>query len=111
MPVPDIRFVTRSIARLVQDQGDKRRATIQRDVDLAGTQANPLEADIAIAPLGSTGAVISLRDNDDYYDQGFVPFGEVVEGTDTVDELEKRGSGSGTTSEELMMTATTISVE
>ena len=37
--------------------------------------------------------------------------GEVVEGTDTVSELEKRGSGSGKTSEELVMTSTSISVE
>jgi cyclophilin family peptidyl-prolyl cis-trans isomerase len=38
-------------------------------------------------------------------------FGEVVEGQDTLSELEKRGSGSGTTSEPLSMTSTTISVE
>ena len=38
-------------------------------------------------------------------------FGEVVEGTETVDELDKRGSGSGSTSEPLIMTSTAISVE
>lgn len=35
----------------------------------------------------TTQAVISLRDNPDYYQQGFVPFGEVVEGMDVVDSL------------------------
>jgi cyclophilin family peptidyl-prolyl cis-trans isomerase len=35
----------------------------------------------------TTQAVIDLRDNPDYYDQGFVPFGEVVEGMDVVDSL------------------------
>jgi cyclophilin family peptidyl-prolyl cis-trans isomerase len=35
----------------------------------------------------TTQAVISLRDNPDYYEQGFVPFGEVVEGMDVVDSL------------------------
>jgi cyclophilin family peptidyl-prolyl cis-trans isomerase len=38
-------------------------------------------------------------------------FGEVVDGKDTLTELEKRGSGSGATSEPLLMTSTTISVE
>ena len=38
-------------------------------------------------------------------------FGEVVEGMDTVQELEKRGSNSGRTSEELVMTSTAIRVE
>jgi cyclophilin family peptidyl-prolyl cis-trans isomerase len=38
-------------------------------------------------------------------------FGEVVEGMETVQELEKRGSSSGRTSEELLMNTTTISVE
>jgi peptidyl-prolyl cis-trans isomerase B (cyclophilin B) len=38
-------------------------------------------------------------------------FGEVVEGMETVQDLEKRGSNSGRTSEELLMNATTISVE
>ncbi len=38
-------------------------------------------------------------------------FGEVIEGMETVKELEKRGSGSGSTSEELLMQSTTISVE
>jgi len=37
-------------------------------------------------------------------------FGEVVEGMETVQELEKRGSSSGRTSEELLMNTTTISV-
>jgi cyclophilin family peptidyl-prolyl cis-trans isomerase len=35
----------------------------------------------------TTQAVIDLRDNLDYYEQGFVPFGEVVEGMDVVDSL------------------------
>lgn len=35
----------------------------------------------------TTQAVINLRDNPDYYEQGFVPFGEVVEGMDVVDSL------------------------
>jgi cyclophilin family peptidyl-prolyl cis-trans isomerase len=38
-------------------------------------------------------------------------FGEVIEGMEVVKELEKRGSGSGSTSEELLMQSTTISVE
>jgi len=38
-------------------------------------------------------------------------FGAVVEGIETVQELEKRGSSSGRTSEELLMKTTTISVE
>jgi cyclophilin family peptidyl-prolyl cis-trans isomerase len=38
-------------------------------------------------------------------------FGEVVEGMETVKQLEKRGSNSGRTSEELLMQTTTISVE
>ncbi len=38
-------------------------------------------------------------------------FGEVVEGMETVKQLEKRGSSSGSTSEELLMHTTTISVE
>lgn len=35
----------------------------------------------------TTQAVISLRDNPDYYEEGFVPFGEIVEGMDVVDSL------------------------
>ena len=38
-------------------------------------------------------------------------FGEVIEGMETVKQLEKRGSSSGRTSEELLMHTTTISVE
>ncbi|MBW2715875.1 MAG: peptidylprolyl isomerase [Deltaproteobacteria bacterium] len=38
-------------------------------------------------------------------------FGEVVEGMETVQELEKRGSSGGSTSEDLLMNTTTISVE
>ena len=38
-------------------------------------------------------------------------FGEVVEGMETVQQLEKRGSSSGRTSEDLLMHTTTISVE
>jgi cyclophilin family peptidyl-prolyl cis-trans isomerase len=38
-------------------------------------------------------------------------FGEVIEGMETVQELEKRGSSGGRTSEELLMNTTTISVE
>lgn len=35
----------------------------------------------------TTQAVIDLRDNPDYYEQGFVPFGEVIEGMGAVDRL------------------------
>lgn len=35
----------------------------------------------------TTQAVINLRDNPDYYEQGFVPFGEVVAGMEVVDAL------------------------
>jgi len=38
-------------------------------------------------------------------------FGEVVEGMETVRQLEKSGSSSGRTSAELLMRATTVSVE
>jgi cyclophilin family peptidyl-prolyl cis-trans isomerase len=38
-------------------------------------------------------------------------FGEVVDGTEAVKQLEKCGSNSGRTSEELLMHTTTISVE
>ncbi len=38
-------------------------------------------------------------------------FGEVVEGMETVQELEKRVSSSGRTSEDMLMNTTTISVE
>jgi len=38
-------------------------------------------------------------------------FGEVVEGMDTVQQLEKGGSSSGRTSTELLMNTTTISVD
>jgi len=37
-------------------------------------------------------------------------FGEVVEGTDTLQALEQRGSRSGATAEPLHMTKTTIEV-
>jgi peptidyl-prolyl cis-trans isomerase B (cyclophilin B) len=46
-----------------------------------------------------------------HLDDNHTIFGEIVEGTETLGELEKRGSGSGSTSEPLSMTATTISVE
>jgi cyclophilin family peptidyl-prolyl cis-trans isomerase len=35
----------------------------------------------------TTQVVINLRDNPDYYEQGFVPFGEVIAGMDVVDSL------------------------
>ena len=38
-------------------------------------------------------------------------FGEVIEGMETVKQLEKCGSNSGSTGEELLMQTTTISVE
>jgi len=38
-------------------------------------------------------------------------FGEVIEGMDTVQKLEKRGSDSGRTKEQLVMTSTAIGVE
>jgi len=46
----------------------------------------------------TTQAVINLRDNPDYYEQGFVPFGEVVAGMESVDALysgygERAGGG------------------
>jgi cyclophilin family peptidyl-prolyl cis-trans isomerase len=37
-------------------------------------------------------------------------FGEVVEGMETVKELEKRGSSSGRTSEKVLMQSTSIRV-
>jgi peptidyl-prolyl cis-trans isomerase B (cyclophilin B) len=46
-----------------------------------------------------------------HLDDNHTIFGEVVEGMDTVSTLEKHGSNSGRTSEELKMTTTTISVE
>jgi len=46
----------------------------------------------------TTQAVINLRDNPGYYDQGFVPFGEVIAGMDVIDNLysgyaEEAGGG------------------
>ncbi len=46
----------------------------------------------------TTQAVINLRDHPDYTEQGFVPFGEVIEGMDVVDRLyagygERAGGG------------------
>ena len=46
----------------------------------------------------TTQAVINLQDNPNYYDQGFVPFGEIVEGMEVVDNLyagyaEEAGGG------------------
>ena len=46
----------------------------------------------------TTQAVINLRDHPEYYDQGFVPFGEVIEGMEVVDNLyagyaEEAGGG------------------
>ena len=46
----------------------------------------------------TTQAVINLGDNPGYYDQGFVPFGEVIEGMNVVDNLysgygEEAGGG------------------
>jgi cyclophilin family peptidyl-prolyl cis-trans isomerase len=38
-------------------------------------------------------------------------FGEIVEGTETMGELEKRGSRGGNTTERLLMNSTTITVE
>lgn len=46
-----------------------------------------------------------------HLDDNHTIFGEVVEGADTMGELEKRGSNSGNTSEKLLMNSTTISVE
>ena len=46
-----------------------------------------------------------------HLDDNHTIFGEVVEGTETMGELEKRGSKSGNTSERLLMNSTTISVE
>ena len=46
-----------------------------------------------------------------HLDDNHTIFGEVIEGIDTLRELEQRGSRSGTTSEKLVMNATSISVE
>jgi peptidyl-prolyl cis-trans isomerase B (cyclophilin B) len=46
-----------------------------------------------------------------HLDDNHTIFGEIVEGTDTLRELEKRGSRSGATSETPVMNSTTISVE
>ncbi len=46
-----------------------------------------------------------------HLDDNHTIFGEIVEGAETMVELEKRGSQSGTTSEKLVMSSTTISVE
>ena len=46
-----------------------------------------------------------------HLDDNHTVFGEIVEGMDALGELEKRGSGSGSTSEPLSMSSTTISVE
>jgi len=46
-----------------------------------------------------------------HLDDNHTIFGEIVEGAETMGELEKRGSSSGTTSEKLLMNTTTISVE
>ena len=46
-----------------------------------------------------------------HLDDNHTIFGEIVEGTETMGELEKRGSKSGNTSEKLLMNSTTISVE
>lgn len=46
-----------------------------------------------------------------HLDDNHTIFGEVVEGVETMGELEKRGSSSGNTSEKLLMNSTTISVE
>ena len=46
-----------------------------------------------------------------HLDDNHTIFGEIVEGADTMGELEKRGSRNGTTSEKLLMNKTTISVE
>lgn len=43
-------------------------------------------------------------------DNGYSVFGEVVDGIKVLDELEKRGSASGATSEKLQITKATISV-
>ncbi len=46
-----------------------------------------------------------------HLDDNHTIFGEIVEGSETMSELEKRGSRSGTTSEKLLMTSTSISVD
>ncbi len=46
-----------------------------------------------------------------HLDDNHTIFGEIVEGTETMGELEKRGSKSGNPSERLLMNSTTISVE
>jgi cyclophilin family peptidyl-prolyl cis-trans isomerase len=45
-----------------------------------------------------------------HLDDNHTIFGEIVDGSDVLAELEKRGSRSGTPSEELAMNSTTISV-
>ena len=46
-----------------------------------------------------------------HLDDNHTIFGEIVEGTETIGELEKRGSSSGNTTERLLMNSTAISVE
>lgn len=46
-----------------------------------------------------------------HLDDNHTIFGKIVEGMEVLREIEKRGSQSGSTSEELVMRSTTISVE
>ncbi len=50
------------IVRLMRDLRNENRVTIQRDVSLAQHEDGRLEADVAVAPLGRSGAVVTLRD-------------------------------------------------
>ena len=50
------------IAMLVRDVCQKHRVTVQNDIALAHREHGRLETDVAVAPLGRGGAVISLRD-------------------------------------------------
>ena len=50
------------ISRLMRGVHDQHRATIQRDIVLTNRAQGRLEADVAVAPLGRTGAVVTLRD-------------------------------------------------
>jgi two-component system nitrogen regulation sensor histidine kinase GlnL len=50
------------IARLARGAHEDHHTTIQRDIALADREQGRLEADVAVAPLGRSGAVVTLRD-------------------------------------------------
>jgi two-component system nitrogen regulation sensor histidine kinase GlnL len=50
------------VSRLLRGVRDKHRTTIQRDIALTNREQGRLEIDVAVAPLGRAGAVVSMRD-------------------------------------------------